>query len=111
METIIFAVIVGLGLAFFATQNTQGVLIHFLSFHWNAIPLYVIIIVALLVGLVLAWIFSLLQSFSSFLSLHNKENKLREAYQSITELTKRVHQLELENTRIKRKNTDEDEDL
>lgn len=107
METIIFAVIIGLGLAYFAVQNTQTVALHVGSFAYKGIPLYLIVIGALLGGLLLAWIFSLLQLLSTYLSLQRKDNKLREAQRTISELTKRVHFLEIEAARSqKRKKND-----
>lgn len=114
MEAIILAVIIGLCIAFFATQNTQVITIHLMNYSWKAIPLYLVIIFSLLVGLILSWILSIIQSLSSFFSIHKKDDKIREANKSIAELTKKVHSLELENAALspqKDQNADDDKAL
>jgi len=103
MEAIILAVFVGLGLAYFATQNTNLTSLYFGSYIVSNIPLYLVIIGTLLLGLLLAWIFSLVNSLTSKITLHGKENKIKEEERTIAELTKEIHQLELENTRLKEK--------
>jgi len=73
-------------------------------------PLYLVVISALLLGLLLAWIFSLVSSFSSKITLHGKENKIKADEKAIAELTKEIHQLELENTRLKEKSGEGEND-
>ncbi|MBI2596350.1 DUF1049 domain-containing protein [Candidatus Daviesbacteria bacterium] len=103
MGVIILAVIVGLGIGYFATQNTNQISLYFGPYAVSNTPLYLVVISALLMGLLLAWIFSLVNSFSSKITLHGKENKIKEDEKTIAELTKEIHQLELDNTRLKEK--------
>lgn len=110
MEIIIFAVIVGSGIAYFATQNTNLINLHFGTYTSPDIPLYLVVTGALLLGLLLAWIFSLVNSLSSKMTIHGKENKIKEDERTITELTKTTHQLELDNARLKEKSGEEDID-
>lgn len=100
MEVIILAVIVGLGIGAFAVQNTDPTVIQVASYVSPEIPLYIVVVGALLLGLLLAWVFYLVHSFSSALTLHGKDNTIKEAQKTNLELTKRIHQLELENTRL-----------
>lgn len=110
MEVIILAVIVGLGIGYFATQNTVLVSLHFGSFVLTNVPLYLVVVGTLLLGLLLAWVFYLIHSFSSSITLHGKESKIKEANKTITDLTKEIHKVELENARLKEKVGEEDLD-
>ena len=110
MEVIILAVIVGLGIGYFATQNTSLINLNFGPYLAPNIPLYLVVIGAVLLGLLLAWIFSLVNSLSSKITLHGKENKIKEDGKTIAELTREIHQLELENTRLKEKSGEGDSD-
>jgi hypothetical protein len=103
MEIIIFAVIVGSGIAYFATQNTNLINLHLGFYITPGIPLYFVLIGTLLLGLLLSWIFSLVNSISSKMTLHGKENKIKEDEKTIAELTKEIHQLEIQNSRLKEK--------
>lgn len=110
MEVIILAVIVGLGIGYFATQNITLISLYFGSYVTPNIPLYLVVIGAVLLGLLLAWIFSLVNSLSSKITLHGKDNKIKEEERTIAELTKEIHQLELENTRLKERSGEGEND-
>lgn len=105
MLLIMFALIVlfifGIGVAFFATQNTQAISITLANYPLTGIPLYLIVLVSLLLGFVVSWIISFVDVIASVLKMHGKENTIKNAGKQISELTKRVHQLELENERLK----------
>jgi hypothetical protein len=108
MEIIILTVILGLGIAFFATQNGGMISLHFGPYLLPDVPVYLVVVGALLFGLLLAWVFYLLRSFSSSITRHNRENKLKEANQTIVHLNKTVHQLQLENARLREKSGEEE---
>ncbi|MDO8503868.1 MAG: lipopolysaccharide assembly protein LapA domain-containing protein [bacterium] len=101
MQVIIFAVIVGSGIGYFATQNTGLISLYFGSYIAPNIPIYIVVMGALLLGLLLAWIFNLINAFSSKLALHSKEGKIKEANKTVAELTKETHHLEIDNARLK----------
>ncbi len=92
--------VIGLGVAYFATQNTAGVTIQLDSAVWRNIPLYIVMVGSLLVGVFIAALFSFIKSLSSRLELRGKDHALSEAKKSIADLTRRVHELELENTKL-----------
>lgn len=101
MFTLIVLVVFGIGVAFFATQNTQTISITLANYPMTGIPLYFIVLGSLLLGFVVSWITNLINVISSALKIHGKESTIKDANKQISELTKRVHQLELENERLK----------
>lgn len=101
MFALIVLVVFGIGVAYFATQNTQSVSITLASYPVSGIPLYLIVLGSLLLGFVVSWIISLVDVISSALKIHGKDSTIKDANKQIAELTKRVHQLELENERLK----------
>lgn len=94
-------VLFGLFLAYFATQNTQGVSISLNEYSLINIPLYVLVIGSLLLGLVISSFFSLLNWVSSFLTLRGKDSQIKETSKVIEELKVQIHDLELENATLK----------
>lgn len=107
MEIVIFAIIAGLGIGYFATLNTFLISLNFGFYQIENVPAYIVVVSGILLGLLLAWIFSLVSAFSSKIKLRGKESKIKEDEKTIAELTKENHQLELENTRLKQKTGEE----
>lgn len=110
MGVLVFTVLFASAVAYFATQNTRPIEIHIANYSFTGLPLYFIVLVSLLVGLLFSWLITFIQSISSTFTLHDRENALRETKRSNAELLKRVHQLELENTRLKAKTGKEETD-
>ncbi|HEV2339216.1 MAG TPA: lipopolysaccharide assembly protein LapA domain-containing protein [Patescibacteria group bacterium] len=100
MLAFIFTVLFSSLVAYFATQNTGTVTLYFASYVWTGIPLYLVILGALVTGLVFAWVFHLLFLISSTLTISGKNHALKALKQENLELTKKVHQLELENAKF-----------
>lgn len=101
MFALIILFIFGLGVAFFATQNTQPISITLANYSLTSIPTYVIVLVSLLLGFVVSWLISLVDVISTAFKIRGKESTIKNANKQVSELTKRVHQLELENERLK----------
>lgn len=101
MLTLIIILLSGIVVAVFATQNVQPVAITFLNYQVTSIPMYVIVLVALLFGIFISWLISMVGSISSFLTIRGKDKKINDGKKEATDLTKRIHQLELENERLK----------
>jgi putative membrane protein len=101
MFAFIILVIFGIGVAFFATQNTQTISITLANYPLTGIPTYLIVLCSLLLGFLVSWIISFVDVISSALKIHGKESTIKKANKQIAELTKKVHQLELENERLK----------
>lgn len=94
MLTLILFVILGLGIAFFAIQNTSPVSINLAGMSFSGIPLYVIMLVSLLAGLIAGWVISLFDWASTTMTLRRKDVRLHKAEQTIGYLTDRVATLE-----------------
>ena len=101
IATLIVAVLFGLIIAIFATQNTAGVTLHFFNYTVPNVPTYIVVIGALLVGLLIAWVISLINDISTGFRIRGKENRIKDYKKENVELVKKLHQLELENTRLK----------
>ena len=91
--------------AYFSTQNTAGVVLHVGTITWRNIPLYLVILGSLLIGIVISWLISLVDVLSSKLTLLGKDSTIKQTKQTIADLTKEVHQLELENTKLESEKT------
>lgn len=106
MFAFIFAILVSVLVAYFATQNTELVTIHFATNTWTGIPLYLLMLTSLLAGLLFAWIFHILSAISASFALRSKNKKIKQTKEENLELTKKVHQLEIENTKLSTKDSD-----
>ncbi len=65
------------------------------------IPLFYVIITSVLFGLVLSYLFNLVASISTSFVLRSKNNEIKQEKAEVLELTKRIHQLELEHEKQK----------
>jgi uncharacterized integral membrane protein len=101
MATLIVTILFGLIIGYFATQNTDLISLKFLQYTVPNIPTYIVVVGSLLVGLFLSWIISLVNDISNGFAMRGKENKIKDYKKESADLTKKVHQLELENTRLK----------
>lgn len=110
MATLITTVLLGLIIAYFATQNTGVVSLRFLQYNIPNVPLYVVVAGSLLVGLLLSWIISIVNGIATSLTMRGKESKIKDYRKENADLTKRIHQLELENTRLRAETNDETDD-
>lgn len=101
MLTLIVILLSGGFIAFFATQNTQPVSIFFVKYQLNSLPMYVVILASVFFGIFISWLISMVASVSSFLAIHSRDKTINEGKKETVDLTKTVHQLELENERLK----------
>ena len=84
--TLFFIIVFGGGIFYFATQNTSTVTIHIGQQTWPDIPLYTIVLLSVIVGLVIAWLFHLLTILSDTLTLSEKEQEGEKASYEKTNL-------------------------
>lgn len=66
----------------------------------SGVPLFYIIVGSFVIGLVLSYIFSVIQSISTSFVLHGKNAEIKKNKSEVLELTKRVHQLEIKNEKL-----------
>lgn len=105
MITLILFLVVGSVMAYLAQNNLVQVTLHLGTYVFSGIPLFYIIIGSLLTGLGLAYFIQLFNSFFTALTMRGKDSKIKQDKSDIADLTKRVHQLELENERLKNNST------
>ncbi|KKS05133.1 MAG: hypothetical protein UU74_C0035G0005 [Candidatus Woesebacteria bacterium GW2011_GWA1_41_7] len=74
------------------------------------IPLFYVIIGALLTGLVISYLVYLVRSISTSFAFRGKNKEIKKEKDEVLELTKRVHQLELENEKLKHESGDTPKD-
>lgn len=96
MESLILLIIFGLGAAYFATQNTGSVHILLGSFLISGIPLYVVVIGAMLLGVFASWLLSIVDKLSASFTIHGKDSQLKRAETEIEKLQEKNTKLELE---------------
>ena len=93
----------GLLFGYFATLITGLVSVNFGTITIPNIPLYLLVLVSLGVGILFASLFYAFKSLGTRFFLGRKEGELSHAKKDIADLTKQVHQLELENTKLRTK--------
>lgn len=102
MFSLILLIILAIGFGYFATFNLNLVTITLGPYYTTPpIPLYIIIGLTLLVGLLLAWFISLIGSFNNSFALRQKERELNDKEATIHTLTKKVNEIEIENDNLK----------
>ncbi len=101
MITLILILLAGGLFVYLAQNNLAPVTFHLGTAVMTGIPLFYVIIGSLLTGLILSYIVHLVNSIFVAFSMHGKDAKIKKAKNEIAELTKRVHQLELENDKLK----------
>jgi uncharacterized integral membrane protein len=100
----------GLVFGYFATLNTSVASVSFGFTQVDSVPMYVVILLSLGVGVVVSSLFYILKSVSDRMLVGKKEKEIEEMGKHNAELLKRVHKLELENTRLKTKTGEDIQD-
>lgn len=101
MIALILFVIFGLGFALFATQNTAPTTLNFGQYVLENVPLYLTVLATFGLGLLFATVFYIAKSITSGFLINKKRNEVEHLQRENTQLLKRIHQLELENTKLK----------
>ncbi len=92
-------------LVYLAQNNLTHVTLHLGATVFSGIPLFYIIMGSLVTGLGLAYLIYLINSVITAFAMHGKDNKIKQGKSDIADLTKRIHQLELENEKLKNRST------
>jgi len=101
MLNLILVLLVGSGLVYVSKFNFTLVSVNLGFATIPNVPLFYIIITSVVFGLILSYIFSLIRSVSTSFTLRGKNNEIKKGQDEVLELTRRVHQLELENEKQK----------
>ncbi len=103
MATLLTLVLSGILVAYFATQNTGDVSINLLGYSLVGIPIYFLVLGSVLLGLLMGSIINLIDSLFSSLKLRDKNHTINEVSKKALTLEERIHELEVENARLKGK--------
>jgi uncharacterized integral membrane protein len=101
MLALLVAVLFGLAIGYFATQNTTPVTIRLAEYALEEIPLYFVVVGSLLIGLFIAWILYIAQFLSAKLTIYGRDQVVRKTRRTVADLEHRVRELEVENERLK----------
>jgi uncharacterized integral membrane protein len=101
MLVLLVAVLFGLGIGYFATENTIPVTIRLAEYALEDVPLYLVVVGSLLIGLFIAWILYIARSVSTRLTIYGKDQVVRKTRRNVADLEQRVHELEVENERLR----------
>jgi len=102
MLSLILLLIFGSIIAVVSMQNTMRVTVTFFNYSLSGLPLFYVIIGSLLLGILAAYCLYSVHSIASALTIRGKDQKIKQEQRELTELAKQVHQLELENARLKK---------
>lgn len=101
MLNIITLLIVGLALTYISKYNLDPVTVNLGFYTIAEIPLFYVIVGSLLVGLILSYVLQLLTNIATYFKIRSKSREIKIGKEEILTLTKTVHQLELENEKLK----------
>lgn len=101
MAAIFLSVIFGLGIGYFATQNTAPVAIQMGELILEDVPLYLVVLGSLLLGLFIAWTFYVARTLSTTLAIYGRDSAIKKAKHVVADLEQRVRDLEAANARLK----------
>ena len=105
MLILILFLVVGSAMVYLAQNNLTLVTLRLGTYVFSGIPLFYIIIGSLLTGLGLAYLIFIFNSIFTAFTMHGKDNKIKQGKSENVGLTKQIHQLELENERLKNNTT------
>ena len=105
MAILILLLIVGAVMVYLAQNNLQLVTLHLGPYVFSGIPLFYVIVGSLVTGLFIAFLIYVVDSVFTAITIRRKDKKIKETKSDVVELTKQIHQLELENERLKNNST------
>jgi uncharacterized integral membrane protein len=101
MLMFILIIIAGATLAYISQDNLDLVSVNVGPYAIADIPLFYVIIGSFISGLILFYIIHLFHMISSSWTIRTKKGEIKKNKNQVLELTKRIHQLELENEKLK----------
>lgn len=101
MLVLILLLVVGSILVYISQFNFMLVSVNLGLYTFSGVPLFYVIVASVVIGLVLSYVIYLVREISTSFAMRGKDNEIKENKDEALELTKRVHQLELENEKLK----------
>ena len=100
MLVLILFLIIGSILVYISKFNFTLVSVNLGIYVIPDIPLFYVIVGSFVLGLVLSYVVHLVRAVSNSFTLRGKNKEIKENKNEVLELTRRVHQLELENKKL-----------
>jgi uncharacterized integral membrane protein len=110
MLALILFIAFGILFSFFATLNTSSVAVYFGIYTINSVPIYLLVLLSVALGTVFASIFYFVKTISYKLTIGQKNKELSLLNKEITQITKELHEMEIENAKLKTKSGDKSTD-
>ena len=110
MVVLLLVLLFGLALAYFATQNTTLTSIVIGPYLIADLPLYLVVLGALVLGAAVSGLLYSLHTLTSSLELNDKKKQINALKNELAEITRATHKLELQNTKLKTKLGEDDFD-
>lgn len=110
MLIIILLLILGTTMVYISKFNDMLVSVNLGFYAFNQIPLFYVIIGSLLTGLILSYLVYLVDLIFTSWTLRGKDREIKKSKSEVLELTKRIHQLELEKEKLKHSSQQEPAD-
>ena len=98
MLSILFSALLGLAIGYFALQNATPVSIQLGELVFSDVPVYLIAVGSLILGIFIASIFYVARTASS---VYGRYHHPTTDHKTVMALERRIHDLEIENTRLK----------
>jgi uncharacterized integral membrane protein len=111
MLILILFLIIGSALVYVSRFNFTPVTLNLGGYVITDLPLFYVIVGSLITGLGVAYLAQMVRAISTSLTLRGKNQEIKKSGDEILELTRRVHQLELENERLKHESVNTPQDL
>lgn len=111
MLVLILFLLVGSVLAYLSQFNLTPVSVNLGLYVLSDVPLFYVIVGSLVIGLAMSYLINLIHDISMSFLIRGKRNEIRKGKDEVLELTKRVHQLELEKEKLKHQSSSEPDDL
>ncbi|HEV8726173.1 MAG TPA: hypothetical protein VGW77_36635 [Candidatus Binatia bacterium] len=101
MLSILFSAIFGLAIGYFAIQNATPVTIQIGELVLQDVPIYLVAVGSLILGILISAIFFFARVVSANMTIHGRRHyPMTESRETVVALERRIHDLELENTRL-----------
>lgn len=101
MFILILFLIASSALVYVSKFNMTLVSVNVGEYILSDIPLYYVIVGSFVLGLLLSFVIHIFGDISALWVLRGKKNEIKKGAGEVLELTKRIHQLELENEKLK----------
>ncbi len=101
MLNIIFLLIAGSALTYISKFNQELVSVNIGIYSSPTIPLFYVIVGSMLIGIILSYILQTIRNVTTYFEIRRKSQQIKSNKAEIIDLTKTVHQLELENEKLK----------